>query len=200
MDFELLISRLSRAIITDLQGKQRTTVLIFCRRDQPLPERLTEQLGPDFRIMYSGDAYRLAKADRFILPCLYIDQMVDLALGKGGSRLMYAVRQVLLAGRTVEVFSWEYRQYLESGPRPLLERYEKYRRQLESYGLIDWLPEKDRPLRLDRRVLTEADVRGAQDRGARQLDLPGHCRITPLAVETARDLGIILSTEKGGRT
>ena len=85
-------------------------------------------------MLYASDPYQSEQVDRYILPCLYIDQMVDLALGKGGSKLMYAVRQALLAGKTVEVFQWEYEKYMHSAPRPMLDLYATYRK--ESYNFV----------------------------------------------------------------
>lgn len=201
MDFELLAARLVKDILHELQMlQQRETVLLFTGRDRRLPEGLTELLDPKARVLYPEDPWEMAEVDRFILPCLHIDQMVDLALGKGGSRLMYAVRRVLLTGRTVEVFQFEYRRYLDTAPGSLITLYEQYRQQLAGFGLIDCVLRKKQTARIDKNVLTAADILWARDQGAQQLDLAGNCRVTPLAQETARDLGIHLSTDTGGRT
>lgn len=201
MDFELLAARLVKDILHELQLlQQRETVLLFTGRDRRLPEGLAELLDPKARVLYPEDPWEMAEVDRFILPCLHIDQMVDLALGKSGGKLMYAVRRVLLAGRTVEVFQFEYRRYLDTAPRELIGLYEQYRRQLAGFGIIDGLARQKRAARIDRKVLTAADILQARDQGVQQLDIAGCCRVTPLARETARDLGIHLSTDTGGRS
>lgn len=197
MDIELLVTRLAQSILRELQAEKRETILLFAGREQKLPEGLTELLGQGPRLLHIGDPCHADQVDRYILPCLYIDQMVDLALGKGGSKLMYGVRQVLLAGKTVEVFQWEYEKYMHTAPRAMLDLYAAYRKELEVFGLTACITAAA-PLRFGKNVLTEADILQAREQGAIQLDIAANCRVTPLARETARNLGIRISTDTGG--
>lgn len=199
MDIETLVARLTRTIVQELQAEQqRKTVVLFIKCGQPLPEGLADLLDTTTRVLYADDTWQPENVDRFILPCLHLDQMVDLALGKGGSRLMYAVRQVLLAGREVEVYQYEYRKYLETAPLQLINLYEDYRKQLRGFGLIECIRHRKNGLRIGKKVLTESDILKARDQGDQQLLLSAGCRVTPLAAETARNLGIKLSTDTGG--
>ncbi len=197
MDIELLVTRLAQSILRELQTVTCETIVLFAERDRKLPEGLAELLGPESQVLHVSDPYQSKQVDRYILPCLYIDQMVDLALGKGGSKLMYAVRQVLLTGKTVEVFQWEYETYMHSAPRAMLDLYASYRKELEGFGLTACAQETT-PVRFGKNVLTEADVLQAREQGSIQLDLAVNCRVTPLARETARNLGIHISTDTGG--
>ncbi len=197
MDIELLVTQLAQSILKELQAEKRQTIVLFAERDRKLPEGLAELLGPESRVLHVSDPYHSERVDRYILPCLYIDQMVDLALGKGGSKLMYAVRQVLLTGKTVEVFQWEYEKYMHSAPRAMLDLYAAYRKELGGFGLTN-CAQKATPVRFGKKVLTEADILWAQEHGSIQLDVAASCRITPLARETARNLGIRISTDTGG--
>jgi hypothetical protein len=199
MDIETLVTRLTRTIMQELQAEQqRKTIVLFAKAEQPLPEGLVDLYENTARMLYADDGWQVEDVDRFILPCLHLDQMVDLALGKSGSKMMYAVRQVLLAGREVEVYQYEYRKYLETAPRPLISLYEGYRKQLRGFGLVDCIRCRKNGLRIGKKVVTEADILMARGQGARQLLLSSRCRITPLAHETARNLGIQLSTDTGG--
>ena len=197
MEIEQLITRLVQSILKELQPEKSKTIVVFAARSRKLPEGLTDLLGPKVRILYADDSYQSENVDRYILPCLYIDQMVDLALGKGGSRLMYAVRQVLLAGKNVEVFQWEYEKYLQSAPRAMLDLYSRYRKELEAFGLRACTGPVT-PVRFEKKVLTEADILRARENTTMQLEVAPGCRITPLALETARNLGIRISSETGG--
>lgn len=199
MDIETLVARLTRTILLELQAEQqRKTVVLFMKAGQPLPEGLADLLETTSQVLYADDTWQPENVDRFILPFLHLDQMVDLALGKGGSKLMYAVRQVLLAGREVEVYQYEYRKYLETAPQPLISLYEGYRQELLGFGLVDCIRQRKNGLRIGKKVLTESDILTARDQGTQQLLLSAGCRVTPLAAETARNLRIQLSTDTGG--
>lgn len=204
MDIETLVARLTRTIVQELQAEQqRKTIVLFTKAGQPLPEGIAEALADlldrsTTNVLYATDSWRHKEVDRFILPCLHIDQMVDLALGKGGSKMMYAVRQVLLAGRQVEVCRFEYRKYLETAPPQLISLYEDYCRQLQGFGLVELKRKGHSSVRIMKKVVTEADILEVRKQGARQLLLAAGCRITPLAHETARNLGIQLSTDTAG--
>jgi len=198
MELELLVTRLTHAILKELQAEQQETVLLFSGSEQKLPEGLSALIDQKARVVHVEEQYQTDQVNRFILPCLHIDQMVDLAIGKGGSKLMYAVRQVLLSGRKVEVYEWEYLRYLDTAPRAMLDLYEGYRKQLEGFGLTDCTSNRKQPVRFDRNVLTEADILQAREHGTLQLAIAERCRVTPLALETARNLGIRISTDTGG--
>lgn len=199
MDLEILIARLTRTILSELQAEQqKETIVLFGKKEQLLPEDLAVVLGQKCRVLHVDDPWQPEEVDRFILPCLHIDQMVDLALGKGGSRLMYAVRQVLLTGRKVEVLQFEYRKYLETAPLNLINLYEDYKKQLEGFGLIDCIRPGKHGLRIKKKVLTEADILNAREQGTQQLEVTAGCHVTPLAQETARDLGINIRKHTGG--
>ena len=198
MDLEQLVSRLTTAILSELRQEALPTVLLFCRHDQQLPAGLADQLGSKVQLRYAEEVSPPEGIDRFVLPCLHIDQMVDMALGKGGSKMMYAVRQVLLTGSKVEVFQWQYQKYRDSAPKPLLDLYEGYRRTLHDFGLIDWIDSRQQVSRHLHAVLTEADILKARAQGVAALEIGANCRVTPLARETARNLTIDLRTATGG--
>jgi hypothetical protein len=198
MDIELLVTRLAQAILRELEVEKCETVLLFATMAQKLPEGLSALIDRKARVLHVDESYQPEQVDRFILPCLHIDQMVDLAIGRGGSKLIYGVRQVLLSGRKVEVYEWEYLRYQETVPRPMLDLYTGYRKQLETFGLTDCTSSKKTSVRFDGNVLTEADILQARQQGAMQFDIAARCRVTPLAIETARNIGIRIITATGG--
>lgn len=198
MDLEILIAQVTRNILQELRSTaQQETLVLFARKEQSLPEGLAEIFGTKSRVLYGEDNWNVEDVERFILPCLYLDQMVDLAHGKGGSKLMYAVRQVLLTGRKVEVYQFEYKKYLNTAPKNLLTLYEGYRKQLEGFGLIDCITKRTKAVRIEKSVLTQSDILKAKAESVQHLELSAGCRVTPLAYEVAADLGIHISTTGG---
>ncbi len=202
IELENLIQQIARKVITELgmQGQQES-ILVFVKKGRALSQLIRKHVGGAGRVLYYDDSYEIEKVDRFILPCLYIDQMVDLAMGKGGSKLMYSVRQVLLAGKKVEVAEFEYRQFIKTAPAALTSMYEQYAKNLITYGLTDLIkPEKkeSRTKYLKGGLVTEEDVIKAHQESIPCLEVIDSCCVTPLAFDCAREHSIVIKRVKGG--
>ena len=199
MELEGLVEEITRKVLAELtEAECKKTVLLFAQKDSPLPESLQEVLKDEYRLFYAADDLHIDRIDRFILPCLYIDQMVDLAMGKGGSKLMYAVRKVLLAGKQLEVADFEYRKYSQSAPMSLLALYEQYYETLRGFGVVELQGEAKSVYRVNSGVVKESDIITAKQNGAGSIEIGNSCCVTPLAYDFAREQSIEIKEVVGG--
>lgn len=199
MELEELVQQIARKVLTEL-GEQRPqpSTLIFTQRDKGIAPDIEKCVSRDVRLLYSDDQYSIETIDRFILPCLYIDQMVDLAMGKGGSRLMYSVREVLLAGKKVEVAKFEYKQFLDTAPASLLAVYHNYHDILQQFGVIDLITQQSSPPRcIKGGVITEEHIMKAHREGIPCLEVSESCCVTPLAYDCAKEHSIVIKRVTG---
>ena len=199
IELESLVQQIAQKVITELgTQEQQKSILVFAKKGHVLPQVIQEQAGEFGRLLCYDDSYELDKIDRFILPFLYIDQMVDLAMGKGGSKLMHSVRQVLLAGREVEVAEFEYRQFINTTPAALTSMYEEYHKKLKSFGLVSMEKKESRAKYLTGGLLTEEDVMLAHRESIPYLEVTNSCCVTPLAFDCAREHSIVIKRVTGG--
>ena len=130
---------------------------------------------------------------RRVVPYLSIRHIADLSAGKSEGPLMEVVLQALLAGQKVDVMEFEYKRYAETAPEGLMRLFEGQEVALSSFGLTAMDLMKRETVRVRKQLVTDADVAEAKQRGAREMLLPVDAQVTPLAVESARDLGITIS-------
>jgi hypothetical protein len=200
MDIEALVATITRAVLQEIEGgSAEPKILVFARKEEELPERLCRFLAGKAWALYSGGEPENANIERFILPHLYIDQMVDLALGKGGSRLMYGVRATLLRGCRVEVCELEHRAFCKSAPAGLYSLYESYWRTLRGFGLVEFRESAGSSEPARRRLITEKDIVALHASGTGRLEVESGCRVTPLAKERAGQLGVEIVKQTGGK-
>lgn len=202
-EMEELVQHIAMKVLAELGvQKSRSLTLIFGKREADVSQEIQDVVGGTSDILYHGDQYEIAKVGRFILPILYIDQMVDLALGKGGSKLMYGVRQVLLAGNKVEVAEFEYRRFTATAPVALTALYEEYHEILKKFGVVELKGEIAllcTTKNLFKKVVTEGDVLQAYHDSVTSLEVGGNCCVTALASDCAREHGIVIKRVSGGQ-
>lgn len=200
-EIEDIIKKVTQTVLAEIGGhSQQKTTLIFARRQEGLPDVLKEKIHGDDRLLYYSDQYNFEEVDRFILPCLHIDPMVDLAMGKGGSKLMCGVRQALLFGKEVEVAEFEYRRFLDKAPAKLTDMYKEYHDNLRKFGIVELCNtcQKGSETRfIGKGVITERDVETARRGAVSCLDVADNCCVTPLAYDYAREHSIVIKRRAG---
>lgn len=199
MEHEGLVREISRRVLETLglPGDQER-LLIFTKKEAGLPQSLEYLNCKNNHLVYVDEQWSMDRIDRFILPNILIDQMVDLAAGKGGGKVMYAVRQVLLTGKQVEVVEFEYKLYQHSAPATLYARYEEYRQILRTFGVIDLQKKQAETHRIAGGVLTGGDIAKLHKTGITCLEVSKECCVTPLAYEFAGDQSIRIHRISGG--
>lgn len=201
-ELENIIKKVTRTVLAEIGGhREQKNTLIFAKRQEGLPEALKQAIHSDDRLLYHSDQYNIEDVDRFILPCLHIDPMVDLAMGKGGSKLMYGVRQALLLGKEVEVAQFEYRQFIDKAPAKLTAMYKNYHDNLKQFGIVELSSTCRRGSELkflDKGVITERDLEKAWGDSVSCLEVLENCCVTPLAYDYAREHSIVIKRVTGG--
>ncbi len=199
MDLEKLVQDISRLVLNELRQPQaQKTILLFARRNKDLPQALQWLKNKENCLAYVDDSWSVDQIDRFIFPCLSIDQMVDLAMGKGGSKLMSELRQVLLSGKKVEIAEFEYQQFEQSAPSALIQLYKKYHATLEEFGVRTLKTEREFSYRFTGSVVTEADIAQANNDGVSCLEISKRCCVTALAFDFAKQQSIEIQRITGG--
>lgn len=199
MDIEELVQQIARKVILELGVQEpRCSILLFSKRETGISPAIEKLLGGEERYLFYDDQYSIEAIDRFILPCLYIDSMVDLAIGKGGSKLMYCVRQVLLAGKKVEVAEFEYKQFLTTAPASLATLYQNYHDILKKFGIVE-LKEDKKPATVYLRggLITEEHIKKAHRDSITFMEVADSCCITPLASDCAKEHSIVIKRVTG---
>ena len=195
MDREALVREITRNVLERLRGESgRSRVLILAERDESLAATVRERLGEDAEIVFFGEASDRAP-DRCILPRLCCSDMADLALGRASGPCRVEALRLLLSGVKVEVLEFGHRAFADTAPAALYALYELYEKTLASYGLTELKPKRPDAVRLRETLVTEKDVLRARENGASKLLFPAGAQVTPLAADTARDLGIVLERE-----
>lgn len=194
MEMEELVKLIAKEVLKQAAGREEEKpVLIIgektCRKCQAA-EKL---LGPGHRFLYPGEAPDAGEEIRRIVPYLSIRHMADMAAGKAEGPLMEMVLAALLAGQRVEVVEYEYRRHADTAPEGLMRLFEGQEAALASFGLTAMDLTKCDTVRIRKPLVTEADVTEAAERHARELLLPADARMTPLAAESAANLGITIS-------
>lgn len=203
MDIEALISRLTGEIHRHLQQQDtRRTTLILAPRTAAAQLQLPAELDGD-RLVYCDDPDLPPGVARRIMPLLSIAQLAGLARGTASDAVAQTLLAEVLAGRQVEVLAYEHRRYRETAPPALYRLYESQARQLAAFGIRPYRPV--RPVRLvqpgktslDKRLITEQDIRALLADGVTRLQVGRTWHLTPLAVDCARDNHLLLEREEG---
>ncbi len=194
MDLEALVKAITAEVLKQVNGKEETPSLLIigdqaCKKCQAAEKRL----GKGQTVLYPDADPGADVAVRRIVPYLSIRHMADMAVGKADGPLMEIVLAALLAGQSVEVMEFEYRRHSDTAPEGLMRLFEGQEASLASFGLTAMDMTRRETHRIRKALVTDADVTGASQKGARQLILPLDARVTPLAVESARELGITMS-------
>lgn len=159
----------------------------------PLPARP----GTRVEIYYSDDIYDAGLIHRYILPRLEINDMVDLASGKASTSAAEAVRNLLLAGKTVEVVEYSYTAHEGTAQPQLFQLYRSYHDTLCTFGLHPIKPIHN-SIRLPNRVVSEHDMKSCSADGIRRICVARDTIVTSLAEECARRYGIEIQREERG--
>lgn len=191
MDIEALISRLTGEIHRHLQQDTRRTTLILAPRTAAAQLQLPVELDGD-RLVYCDDPDLPPQATRRIMPFLRIAQLADLARGTASDPVAQAVLAEVLAGRPIEVLAYEHRRYRETAPPALYRLYESQAQQLADFGIRPYRPVQPDKTFTDRRLITERDIRALLADGVTRLQVGRTWRLTPLAVDCARDNHLLL--------
>lgn len=135
------------------------------------------------------------KSVRYILPYLCCPDMAALATGRATGPITRKVLDLLLAGEKVEVLEFEYPRHAAAAPQALYELYAGYAATLASFGLVKLAEKRPELLRFRADLVTEKSVREAAAAGVRKLVAPRGAKVTALAEDAARELGLEISKD-----
>ncbi|MEE4254533.1 MAG: hypothetical protein V2I50_10890, partial [Desulfuromusa sp.] len=166
MAIDDLVQTIVEEVIRRLQGPTNNRkVLILAREDDTTVAPVLRQLDQgDKAVFWSKENDGLAPV-RTIIPLLSCSQMADLAQGRATGPLLKKALDLLLAGKVVEVFEFEYLRYEKSAPESLYQLYASYEEILRGYGLQRFAAEKQNMVRFSRRLVTERDIIQAHQQG-----------------------------------
>ncbi|WP_300671304.1 hypothetical protein [Desulfoluna sp.] len=193
MDVEALVKAIAAEVLKQVNGQGETPrVLIIGDRTCPKCQAAQKRLGKEHTFLYPDEDPGSEAKIRRIVPFLSIRHMADMAAGKADGPLMEIVLAALLAGQEVEVMEFDYKRYDQTAPEGLMRLFEGQEAALASFGLKAFDTTQREAVRLRKLLVTDADVAAAKQKGARELLLPRDAQVTPLAVESARDLGLTI--------
>jgi len=167
-------------------------VLILARQDDINVAPVLQHFDQNTNVVFWDPAADIIIPERVVVPLLSCGQMADLALGRTTGPLMKKVLDLLLAGKLVEVFEFEYLKFNKTAPETLYRLYESYEKILYGFGLKRFAAETQNVARLNNRLVTERDVVEAHQRGVSVLHILPDALLTPLAVDCARERGVQL--------
>jgi len=192
-----LVRTIVREVLRQLQQSAATRqVLILARPDETRVAPLLARLGANQQVIYWDSAATAVIPARVIVPFLTCTQMADLALGRATDPLLQKILDLLLAGKPVEVFEFEYHQFTKTAPAALQQLYECYEETLCSFGLQKLGREAEESDRLNLRLVTERDVIEAHQQGISVLRLHSDTQLTPLAIDCAKERGVQLQKDE----
>lgn len=193
MAIDDLVQTIVQEVIKRLQGATDTRkVLILACEDEPRVVPVLQQLEPSDKAIFWDKSSDNLVPTRTIIPFLSCSQMADLAQGRAPEPLLKKVLDLLLAGKVVEVFEFEYLQYEKSAPETLYQLYASYEETLRGFGLQRIAAEGQNVARFSRRLVTERDIIEAHQQGTSVLRVLSDAQLTPLALDCAREKGIQL--------
>ena len=193
MAIDDLVQRIVQEVLKQLQGTgDGQPVLILARQDDAKAESVLQYLAQNDKAVFWDTTTDIIAPARTIIPFLSCSQMADLALGRTTGPLLKKALDLLLAGKTVEVFEFEYQQYGKTAPEPLYQLYASYEDILRSFGLQRFAGGDQNIAWLNRRLVTERDIVEADKKGISTLRILSDAQLTPLALDCARDRGIQL--------
>jgi ethanolamine utilization protein len=188
MNIDQLVAIITAEVVRQLRtGRAQEHTLILGHRAAASVDRLVDYLGPDASLCFSdkdGDDWA---GRRIILPCLSCHMMANLATGRASEPVERKILATLLAGRTIEVFEFEYERYRHSAPQQLFRLYESYAGILKTFGLLPVVSKRLDTVRLEQMLITEKDVLAVHKQGGVVLEIPGKALLTPLAVDCAKE-------------
>jgi len=194
MDVESLVKAITAEVLKQVSGQEGAPrVLIIGERMCKKCQAAEKRLGNEYTFLYPDEDPGAEESLRRIVPYLSIRHMADMAAAKADGPLMETTLRALLAGQPVEVVEFEYKRYGQTAPEGLMRLFEGQEAALVSFGLTAFDTTKRDIVRLRKSLVTDADVAEANQKGARELRLPADARVTPLAAESAKDLGITLT-------
>ncbi|MCK5826495.1 MAG: hypothetical protein KAG93_05635 [Desulfuromusa sp.] len=188
-----LVQTIVREVLKQLQeGTDSQQILILARQDDSAVVPLLRHLEQSNKVVFWDPNNDIITPVQTILPFLTCSQMADLALGRTTGPLLKKALDLLLTGKTVEVFEFEYLQFSKTAPEPLYQLYASYEETLRGFGLQRFAAENQNIARLSCRLVTERDVIEAHQQGISILRILSDAQLTPLALDCARERGIQL--------
>lgn len=186
-----LVEQMVVQIMGQLASAQNVqNVLVLGSKDDAARISLPKNDNITAKIYSSDDVYDAAQIDRYILPSLEIEDMVDLALGKATSVRAKEVLALLLRGKTVEVYHYAYAGYENSAPSQLYQMYCDYEKTLGGFGLCPVQKQVHKRTRLAGRVISEKDIEKCKAQGVTRVGVQAKALVTSLAEECAKKFGI----------
>lgn len=193
-----LVERVVEQILGQLsQVHGHENVLILSSRNDGTTIPLPPEGDRPRKVYYSDEAYDVSRIDRYILPRLEINDMVDLALGKASAPRGEEVLNLLLAGKVVEVLGYAYTACENTAPPRLFQMYSNYAETLAAFGLRSFKQAQKRS-RLNKRVISEKDIENSHAEGVKRISVPDNALITSLAQECAKKFGIEIQQDERG--
>lgn len=201
MSLDDLVRTITREVLRQLEASSAgPQILVLAPRDCASAQRLLPQLSPACQVVFLDDARDRMEPARTILPFLSCARMAELAIGRACDPVTEKVLATLLAGRAVEVFEFEYLQYRQTAPAALFSLYASCEEKLCRFGLQRFETGGSKSLRSSQSLVTERDVLEAVKQGASEMHLLFDTRLTPLAVDCARENGVVLhKSERQGK-
>jgi len=193
MAIDDLVQTIVREVLKQLQGTTtHQQTLILARQDDVAVAPVLQHLEQSDKVVFWDPASDVIAPARTILPFLSCNQMADLALGRTTGPLLKKALDLLLRGKTIEVFEFEYLQFSKTAPETLYRLYESYEETLRGFGLQRFAADDQNTARLSSQLVTERDVIEAHQQGVSVLRILADAQLTPLAIDCARERGIQL--------
>ncbi len=193
MEIDDLVRTITTNVIQQLQTKPtKECCMVFSRRESNLTQRIQALVGTNVSIRYFGEELQSQTVNRYILPSLSCNNMANLAAGRVEGLYAKEVMSLLLQGTEVEVLDFDYKSFSETAPGPLYRLYQSYQETLQSFGLVSFREKKPDSIRVWKELVTEKTINETEQRGASTLVVPRTSKITPLAIETAKQLNITI--------
>ncbi len=188
MAYEDMIQTIVREVLKQLQeSSDNQQILVLARQDDINVAPLLRHLDTNDKFVFWDPTNDIISPKRIILPFLSCSQMADLALGRTTGPLLKKALELLLVGKVVEVFEFEYLQFKTTAPEPLYQLYETYEATLCGFGLQRFAIETQSIARLNHRLVTERDIVEAHKKGVSTIQLLSNAQLTPLALDYARE-------------
>lgn len=193
MEIDDLVRTITANVIKQMQATTtKKCCMVLSRKTPLLTERIQQLVGDDKEIFYFGEELQGQTVNRYILPSLSCNNMVDLAAGRAEGLYVKEVMSLLLQGTEVEVLDFDYKGFSETAPGPLYRLYESYQDTLKSFGLVPFRVKKPETIRFWKELVTEQTINETEQRGASTLEVSRTSKVTPLAQETAKTFNITI--------
>lgn len=193
MAIDDLVQTIVQEVLKQLQKvPDRQQILLLARQDDVAVAPLLQHLEQSNRVVFWDPTNDIIAPVRTIIPFLSCSQMADLALGRTTGPLLKKALDLLLRGKIVEVFDFEYLQFSKTAPQRLYQLYASYEEILRGFGLQRFATENQNIGQFSRRLVTERDVIEAHQQGISVLRISSDAQLTPLALDCARERGIQL--------